>query len=144
MNFFVGRTITETGDSGKQFAGYLMGKTRFSQVMMYSGIASILAGFTLYGIDSNWFTSAWQRTGPGIGFAIGASFALIGMVTGIMNGNNNRAMARIGAQVQGKPTPEQAGKLGAIQKQQGWVVPVNSYSLLLAVFFMAIARYLRF
>ena len=144
MNFFIGRTIRETGDSGKQFAGYLMGKTRFSQMMMYSGIAAIIAGFILYGIDSNWFTSAWQSTGPGIGFAIGALFALIGMVTGIMNGNNNRAMARIGAQIQGKPTTEQAGKLGAIQKRQGWVVPVNSYSLLLAVFFMAIARYLRF
>ena len=144
MNFFIGRTIGATGDSGKQFAGYLMGKTHFSQMMTYSVIGTILAGFILYGIDSNWFTSAWQSSGPGIGFGIGALFGLIGLVTGIMNGNNNRAMAQIGAQIQGRPTAEQAAKLGAIQKQQAWIVPVNSYSLLLAVFFMAIARYLRF
>ena len=144
MNFFVGRTIGATGDAGKQFAGHLMGKTRFSQMMSFSGMATLVAGFILYGIDSNWFTSAWQSSGPGIGFGIGALFALVGMVTGHMNGNNNRAMGRIGAQIQGRPTADQAAKLGAIQKQQAWVVPVNTYSLLLAVFLMAIARYLRF
>jgi uncharacterized membrane protein len=144
MNFFVAPTLRATGDAGKQFAGHLIGKTGFSSMMMYSGIASIVAGFILYGIDSNWFTSAWQSSGPGIGFGIGALFALIGMVTGIMNGNNNRAMGQLGAQIQGPPTPEQAARLRAIQRQQVWVVPVNSYSLLLAVLFMAIARYLRF
>jgi uncharacterized membrane protein len=144
MNFFIGGTIRATGDAGKQFAGHLMGKTRFSQFMMYSGIASIVAGFILYGIDSNWFTSAWQSSGPGIGFGIGALFALIGMVTGIMNGNNNRKMGSLGAQIQGKPSSDQAAQLAAIQKQQSWVVPVNTYSLLLALALMAIARYLRF
>lgn len=144
MNFFISPTLRATGDAGKEFAGHLMGKTRFSTMMMYSGLSSIVAGFILYGIDSNWFTSAWQSSGPGIGFGIGALFALIGMVTGIMNGNNNKAMGQLGVQIQGKPTPEQAAKLAAIQKQQGWVVPVNTYSLLLALLLMAIARYLRF
>lgn len=144
MNFFVAPTMRATGDAGKQFAGHLMGKTRFSALMMHAGLTTIIAGFWLYGIDSNWFTSDWQSSGPGIGFGVGAVFALIGMVTGIMNGNNNKAMGRLGAEIQGKPTPEQAAKLGAIQKQQGWVVPANTYSLILAVILMAIARYLRF
>ena len=143
-NFFVGPTIAATGDSGKQFAGYLMNKTRFTAVMTVGALVTIIAGFLLYGIDSAWFSSAWQSSGPGIGFAIGALFALVGLVTGIMNGNNNRAMGRIGAQIQEKPNEEQAAQLVAIRKRQAWVVPVNSYSLLLAVFFMAIARYLRF
>ena len=144
MNFFVAPTMRATGDAGKQFAGHLMGKTRFSNAMMGAGIASIAAGFILYGIDSNWFTSDWQSSGPRIGFSIGALFALIGLVTGIMNGNNNKAMGQLGARIQGKPTPEQAARLGAIQKQQSWVVPANTYSLILALVFMAIARYLRF
>lgn len=144
MNFFVGSTIRATGDAGKQFAGHLMGRTRFSQYMSVSGMLSIIAGFILYGIDSSWFTSAWQSSGPGIGFGIGALFAIIGMVTGIMNGGNNRKMGSLGAQIQGKPTSEQAAQLAAIQKQQSWVVPVNTYSLLLSLAFMAIARYLRF
>jgi uncharacterized membrane protein len=144
VNFFVGPSIGATGDSGKQFAGYLMGKTRFTAVMTAGALVTVIAGFLLYGIDSAWFTSAWQSSGPGIGFSIGALFALVGLVTGIMNGNNNRALGRIGAQIQGKPTGEQAAQLEKVRKQQAWVVPVNSYSLLLAVFFMAIARYLRF
>lgn len=144
MNFFVAPTMRATGDAGKQFAGHLMGRTQFSQFMMYSGIVAIVAGFILYGIDSAWFSSAWQSSGPGIGFGLGALFALIGMVTGIMNGANNRKMGALGAQIQGKPTAEQAAQLAAIQQQQAWVVPVNTYSLLLALILMAIARYLRF
>ena len=144
MNFFIGPTLGATGDAGKQFAAHLMGKTRFSTVITTSAMLSVTAGFLLYGIDSNWFTSTWQSSGPGTGFGIGALFALIGLVTGIMNGNNNRALGQLGAQLQGKPTAEQAAKLGAIQKQQGWVVPVNTYSLLIAVFMMAISRYLVF
>jgi uncharacterized membrane protein len=144
LNRFFGPTMGATGDAGKQFAGYLLGRTRFSTAMTAGALITVIAGFLLYGIDSAWFSSAWQSSGPGIGFAIGALFALMGLVTGIMNGNNNKTMARIGSQIQGKPTDEQAARLAAIRKQQTWVVPVNTYSLLLAVFFMAIARYLRF
>lgn len=144
MNFFVAPTLRATGEAGKQFAGHLMGKTRFTQIMTVSAYATILAGFLMYGMDSQWFTSPWWTSGVGTGFGLGALCALVGVVSGIMNGNNNRRMAQIGAQIQGKPTPEQAAAMGAIQKQQGWVIPVNTYSLLLAVFFMAIARYLVF
>jgi hypothetical protein len=144
MNYFVAPTMRATGDAGKQFAGHLMGKTRFTAIMTHAAFTTIIAGFWLYGIDSNWFTSDWQSSGPGIGFGIGALFALIGLFTGIMNGNNNKAVGRLGAEIRDKPTPEQAAKLGAIQKQQSWVVPVNTYSLILAVILMAVARYLRF
>jgi uncharacterized membrane protein len=144
MNFFIAPTLRATGDAGKQFAGHLMTKTRITAILTGSAYATVIAGFWLYGIDSQWFTSPWQSSGPGMGFGIGAAFALIGLVTGIMNGNNNRKLGQLGAQIQGKPTPEQAATLGAIQKQQGWVVPVNTYSLILAVIMMATARYLVF
>jgi len=144
MNFFIAPTLRATGDAGKQFGGHLIAKTRFTSVMTGSAYATVIAGFWLYGIDSQWFTSAWQSSSAGIGFGIGAASALIGFITGIMNGNNNRKMAQLGAQIQGKPTSEQAAALGAVQKQQGWVVPVNTYALILAVVLMATARYLVF
>lgn len=144
MNFFIAPTLRATGDAGKQFGGHLIAKTRFSAVMAGSAYATVIAGFLLYGIDSAWFSSPWVNSGAGKGFGIGAGFALVSLITGIMNGNNNRKLASLGAQVQGKPTPDQIAALGAVQKQQGWVVPVNTYSLLLAAFFMAIARYLVF
>jgi len=144
MNFFIAPTLRATGDAGKQFAGHLMAKTRFTTVMTASAYTTVIAGFLLYGIDSAWFSSPWWLSGAGRGFGLGAGFALVGLITGLMNGNNNRKLARLGAQIQGKPTPDQMVALGAVQKQQGWVVPVNSYSLILAALFMAIARYLSF
>lgn len=144
LNFFIGPSLRATGDAGRQFAGHFLGRTRFTMVMNVSVIATLVAGFWLYGIDSQWFTSAWMNSSVGTGFGIGAAFALVGTVTGFMNGANNRKLARLGAQIQGKPTAEQAAQLGAIQKQQGWVVPVNTWSLLLAALLMAVARYLVF
>ena len=144
MNFFVGPTLRATGDAGRQFAGHFMARTRFVMAMNFSVIGTVLAGFWLYGIDSNWFQSAWMSSGAGTGFSIGAAFAIVGLVTGFMNGGNNRKLAQLGAQIQGKPTAEQAAQLGAIAKQQGWVVPVNTATLLLAALFMATARYFVF
>ena len=144
LNFFISPTLKATGDAGRQFAGHFMARTRFTMAMTVSVIVTMVAGFWLYGIDSQWFTSPWMSSGVGAGFGIGAVFAVIGMTTGFMNGGNNRKLAKLGAQIQGKPTAEQAAQFAAIQKQQGWVVPVNSWSLLLAALFMAIARYLVF
>ena len=60
MNFFVGPTLRATGDAGRQFAGHFMARTRFVMTMNISVIATVLAGFWLYGIDSNWFQSSWM------------------------------------------------------------------------------------
>lgn len=144
MNFFIGPTLRATGDAGKQFAGHFMARTKFTAVMNVSVFATLIAGFWLYGIDSQWFSSAWMSSSTGIGFGIGAGFAIVGFITGFMNGANNRKLAMLGSQIQGKPTPEQAAQLGAIQNQQAWVVPVNSYTLLIAALFMAVSRYLVF
>jgi len=144
MNFFFGPTMRATGDAGKQFGGHLMMKTRIVTVMNIAVYSTVVAGLWLYGIDSQWLTSAWMASSSGVGFTIGALFGLVGFVTGLMNGSNNQKLAKLGAQIEGTPTPEQAAQLGAIAKQQGWVIPVSSYSLLLAAIFMAISRYLVF
>lgn len=144
MNFFIGPTMRATGDAGRQFAGHFMGKTKFSTVMNVSVFATLIAGFILYGIDSSWFTSAWASSGAGIGFSIGATFAILGFITGFMNGNNNRKLAMLGSQIQGKPTPEQSNAIQQVVKQQAWVVPTNTATLLFAIIFMAASRYLIF
>lgn len=144
MNFFVAPTLKATGDAGRQFACHFMARTRFTMAMNISVFSTLIAGFWLYGIDSRWFSSPWMHSSVGIGFGVGSLFAVVGFITGMMNGSNNRKMAQLGAQIDGKPTPEQAAAMGAIQKQQAWVVPVNSYTLLIAALLMAISRYLVF
>ena len=59
-----------------------------------------------------------------------------------MTGRNMGTMSKIAAEAQGKPSPEQVAQIQSIQKQQVLIGSLNSYSLILAVIFMALARYL--
>jgi uncharacterized membrane protein len=144
MFFFVGPTLGATAEAGQKFAQHLMTKTRFTTVITISAILTVLAGYALYWRDSDGFSSTWLHTGQGLGFGVGALFALIGLVFGIMVGNSNGALAKLGSQIQGKPTPEQMAQIGALRKRLSLVSPINAYSLIIALLLMAISRYLHF
>ena len=142
LTLFVAPTMGATGDAGKQFAGHLMTKTRFTVYMMVTGLTTVLAGSVLYGIDSNWFQSAWMKTGTGIGFGIGAAAGITAFIFGIMLGNANTALAALGAQIQGKPTPEQMAALQGLLKKQAMSSRANMIFMFIAITMMASARLL--
>ena len=165
MFFFIGPTLGATAEAGQKFAQHLMTQTRFTAIMTASAILTVLAGFILYWIDSDGFSSAWMLSGAGLGFGAGAFFGLIGLVFGLMVGNTNGAgaffgliglvfglmvgntngaLAKLGSQIQGKPTPEQMAQIGSLRKRLAVVSPINAYALIIATLLMAIARYLRF
>lgn len=140
LTLFVAPTMSATGDAGKQFAGHLIGRTRFSAYMTVTGLSTVIAGSILYGMDSNWFQSAWMMTGTGIGFGIGATAGILAFIFGIMLGNANGGLAKLGAEIQGKPTPEQASTLQALLKRQKMAERGNMIFMLIAIAFMALAR----
>jgi uncharacterized membrane protein len=142
MTFFIGPTVGATAEAGQKFVGHLMNNLKFSSRMSAAAGSTILAGFILYWIDSQGFTSAWMSSGAGRGFGIGAGFALIGFVFGIMIGRTTKAMAQLGSQFQGKPTSEQMTQMQAVQKQQATYSMISTSALVLATIFMAIARYM--
>lgn len=144
MEFFISRSIAATGVSGKEFAQYLMTRLRMHNFMTVMAVSTVLAGTLLYWHDSNGFTSAWMTSGAGIGFGIGAVFGLIAFVFGAIFGGTNAKLAQVGAQIQGKPTEEQLSQIQALQKRIKTVSPVHTYCMLLAMLFMATARYLVF
>ncbi|MCE9646771.1 MAG: hypothetical protein K8S20_12295 [Chloroflexi bacterium] len=144
MTFFVGPTIGATAEAGQKFAGHLMSRMKYSQRMAAAAGLTLLAGAILFWIDSDGFTSAWLSSGAGKGFSIGAGFAIIGFGTGIMIGRTIKAMGQLGAQFQGKPTPEQAAQMQALAKKQTQYTNITAAVLIFAVLFMAIARYLVF
>lgn len=144
MTFFIGPTIGATAESGQKFVGHLMNNLKFSNRMAAAAGITILAGFILYWIDSDGFTSAWMTSGAGRGFGIGAAFALIGFVFGLLLGRTTKAMAQLGAQIQGKPSSEQMTQLATLRKQQVTYSNLSAVTLILSVIFMAIARYLVF
>jgi uncharacterized membrane protein len=144
MTFFVGPTIGATAEAGQKFAGHLMSRMKYSQRMAAAAGLTLLAGAILFWIDSDGFTSAWLSSGAGTGFSIGAGFAIIGFGTGTMIGRTSKAMGQLGAQFQGKPTPEQAAQMQALAKKQTQYTNITAAVLIFAVLFMAIARYLVF
>jgi len=144
MEFFIGRTIAETGEVGQKFVQHLMNKVRFHNFMTTMAFATILAGAGLYWIDSDGFSSAWMRSGSGTGVGIGAVFGLISFIFGAIFGSSNAKLGEVGAQIQGKPTEAQLAQIQALQKRIKTVSPIHVYSMILAIVFMSIARYFFF
>ena len=138
MTFFIGPTVGATGEAGQKFVGHLMSNLKFSNRMAAASGLTILAGFILYFRGG----AALMESRFGIGLGIGALFALIGFVSGMFIGRTIKAMAELGAQMQGKPTPDQLKEMQALQRRQATVSMISTISVLLATVFMAIARYL--
>lgn len=144
MSFFVAPTVREMGEAGPKFAAMLVRNRKFTVRMSIAAGLTVLAGFILYWIDSNGFTSAWMTSGAGIGFGIGAGFGAIGFIYGIFIGRNTNAMVNLGGQIQGAPSPDQLAKLQTLQNRQATFSIIASISLTLALIFMSIARYFTF
>jgi len=147
LTFFISPTVGATKEAGQGFMRHFMGNTKFSLAMWASAITTVVAGASLYWIDSNGFTSAWTHSGPGIGFGVAAGCALLGFIVGIIQNRNSNAMAKLGGQIQSQgkpPSPEQAARLQSLSKALATGGLLNAAFLILATVGMAIARYLRF
>lgn len=141
MTFFIGPTIGAIGEPGQKFVGHLTNQLKFSNRMSIAAGSTVLAGFILYALDAR-AGSAWLRSSFAIGLGIGAAFAMIGFVFGIMIGRTTKAMAQLGGQIQGKPSTEQMRRLEDLRKRQASYSAIAVITLVLATVFMAIARYL--
>jgi uncharacterized membrane protein len=147
LTFFISPTVGATKEAGQGFMRHFMGKTKFNLAMWTAALTTVIAGSTLYWIDSKGFTSDWMHSGPGIGFGIAAIFAVLGLIIGFFQGKNSNAMAKLGGQIQAQgkpPSPEQAASLQSLGKALALGGTLNATFLILATIGMAIARYLRF
>jgi len=147
LTFFISPTVSATKEAGQGFMRHFMGNTKFNLVMWASALTTVIAGYSLYWIDSQGFTSDWMHSGPGIGFGIAAGFALLGLIVGIFQGKNSNTLARLGGQIQSQgapPSNEQAAQMQRLGKALAIGGMLNATFLILATIGMAIARYLRF
>ena len=143
MTLYVGPAAAELQETGQQFMRQLMLRTRFTQAMTGAAIMTVLAGAILYARDMS-AGAAWQTSGPGIGYGVGAAFAIVGLGAGMVFGMTSRAMARLGDSIKGKPSDAQTADLAKLRGRLNFVGRVNVVSLLIAAGLMAIARYLVF
>ena len=140
MKFYIAPTVGDTAEAGQKFMSHFTGKTNFLNMVTAAAGLAVTAGVILYIRNP----PGWSSSSSGIGFSIGALFATIGFVYGILIGRNTKAVLALGAQIKGQPTPEQLAQMQMLQKRLGTYSTVNAYALLLAVTFMATSRYFIF
>lgn len=139
--FFLTPAVAATGEAGQRMMGHLITKGKMSVRIMVAAVLTVLAGGTLYWIDSGGQTSGWASSATGLGFGIGGLFALVGLVTGAMVGVNASTMGKIAASAQGKPSPEQLTEMQAAQKRMALASNISTVALIIALVCMATARY---
>lgn len=111
-------------------------RTRLATTMTIAGILNVLAGYAMYWLDSDGFRSAWMHSGPGIGFAIGGAFGLIGLILRVLANRNMKMLSN--------RRNEQSQSLDALERRLARLDVFNVWALIIAVLFMATARYLVF
>jgi hypothetical protein len=140
--FFLEPTVRSLGPEGGKFMSTLVRERRYSMVIMIAAILTLLAGWGLwfmrYGIPS-------LQTGAGLTFFIGGILGLIAGGIGGAVGSSSSKLTALGSQIamqNAPPTPDQLAEMRALQgrmRQFGlWAAILTS----LALFTMAIARYL--
>ena len=141
MTVFIAPAAGSTAEAGQKFLNHIMNNMKFGQRMAVAAVLSILAGAILFWIDSSGFTSSWMSSSAGRNFGIGAGFAIVGFVFGVLVGNAGRGLAKLGVQSQSNPSAEQATQMQALSKQLRIFSISASTSLMISVFFMSIARF---
>ncbi len=115
-------------------------------VTSIAGGLNILAGLLLYWRDSGGLQLSWIISGAGLGFTIGALAALAAFGLGFGLSRPLAAqLGTLGQQIakQGKPpTAEQAVELKGLSDRLTQAAVWTAIALGVALFFMAVARYL--
>jgi uncharacterized membrane protein len=139
--FFLSPAIAASGEAGQKMMGYMVNKGHMTVRITGAAYATVLAGAVLYWIDSGGFSSGWTLSPTGIGFALGAILAVVGLVYGLMVGQSVKKMGEIAAAAKGQPTAEQLGEIQAAQRRMATSSRISTAALILALACMATARY---
>jgi uncharacterized membrane protein len=138
--FSLAPAAAATGETGQKFMNYLFTQGRISVMFTVASILTVLSGAWLYLLDFGGMTSAWISSGAGLGFGLGAIFALIGMGIGSIVGRSAATVSKITSATQGNPTQLQLSEMETAQKQMNMASLISTIALILALVCMAIAR----
>jgi uncharacterized membrane protein len=144
---FIEPSARSTGTEGQKFMGYLMTQKRFSKFMGAMSLLTILGGAALYYRlgNVNW---SWVTTGPGVGFTIGALAGISAFAAGnVLVAPRAEKMGKLSQEIQangGSASPEQAARLGQLEKEMVLAGKLDFLLIAIAVLTMATARYWSF
>jgi uncharacterized membrane protein len=142
---YVEPSAAATAPESNKFMQRFVG-SGFVTAMGLAGPLTVLAGLTLYLVDSGGLSNGWITTPTGLGFTIGGLAGLVAFVIGFfISRTTAESMGALGKEMQaaGKPpTPEQMGKMKALQEKLSQASVATAIVLAVAVAAMAMSRYL--
>lgn len=138
---FIMPAAAANGEPGQRVFAHLVRNAHLVQRFAAAAGLTVLAGAALYWIDSGGLTSSWMRSGPGIGFGIGAVFALIGFALGMRVNVLTRKIVNLVTVIRGTPTQGQILELDAAQRRLYVTRVAQDAILIIALICMATARY---
>jgi uncharacterized membrane protein len=139
--FFLVPSVAATADSGQVFMRHLTTKTGLTKRVTLASYLTVISGAILYWIDSQGFTSAWQSSGAGVGFGLGALAGLVGFGFGQVVGRNASLIGKLGSEIHGPPTPEQMAALDQARRKMNSASAISTAFLIASLVFMASSRY---
>jgi len=139
--FFLFPTMAATAESGQAFMRHLTTKAGLTARVTLASYLTVISGAILYWIDSQGFTSAWQTSGAGLGFGLGALAGLVGFGFGQIVGRNASIIGKLSSQIHGAPTPEQTAALDQARRKMNSASATSTAFLIASLVFMATARY---
>jgi uncharacterized membrane protein len=144
--FFVVPAANATGPAGGQVMRELVQVRKLPMFLSLMGPFVLLSGIWLFYIASGGFQSVYMRSGPAMGYSIGATAAIIAAIVGAgFAAPNAKKLGQLGQQIQsagGPPSPEQAAEMKRLQAKLGTLAKAASGLLIVAATMMAVARYL--
>jgi uncharacterized membrane protein len=144
--FFVVPAANSAGPAGGQVMRELVQVRKLPRFLSLLGPLVLLSGIWLYYIASGGFQPAYMRSRPAMGYAIGATAAIVAAIVGAgFAAPNAKKLGELGQQIQsngGPPSPEQAAEMKRLQAKLGSLAKVASGLLIVAASMMALARYL--
>ena len=146
MAAFITPAVQLAGPAGGTFMQKLAQHTRFSFFMNQAALLSALSGLVLFWIFSGGLQLAWITTGHGLGLTVGSIAGLVEFFMGLMVMRPTaERMGALGKEIQaggGPPSTAQIAEMGALQKKLAEGGMCGAVLLAIAVFGMAVARYL--
>lgn len=137
-------TIRAVGPAAGPVMQHLVQVKKLPVWLLGSGVVAFFSGLSLFYLASGGFKNEWMHSGAGRTFGLGAVFALLAILIGMLF--TTPAAKRAGAlaaSLGGKPpSPEQAAALTAAQKRIGVTSGLATLFVFLATCAMAVARYI--
>jgi uncharacterized membrane protein len=144
-SFYFSPSIKASGPSGAGVLQNLIGRQRYPLYMNAVSLLTILSGAYLILVDSGGFQLSWFRTGPGLGFTLGAVVGIAVFFVGLFGikprGERMGALGREIGQSGGPPSPTQLAEMAKLEQEMGLIERIDFVMLVVALLAMSTARF---